>query len=163
MATIFQRISLIVKSNVNELLDRFEDPEKIIDQCIIDAKEEYSTLLKDTASVKGNLSVAREKLKKIQDSRAQWQSIAEKAVKAGNDNDARKALQKMTEDKAQEESQAIVVAKCEEAADKAVAALNSFADQIHGDEKVRVKIQSHRRQKPGEGQRYQVQKYGGKP
>ena len=24
MATIFQRISLIVKSNVNELLDRFE-------------------------------------------------------------------------------------------------------------------------------------------
>ena len=39
MATIFQRISLIVKSNVNELLDRFEDPEKINDQCIIDAKE----------------------------------------------------------------------------------------------------------------------------
>lgn len=142
MATIFQRISLIVKSNVNELLDRFEDPEKIIDQCIIDAKEEYSTLLKDTASVKGNLSVAREKLKKIQDSRAQWQSIAEKAVKAGNDNDVRKALQKMTEDKAQEESQAVVVAKCEEAADKAVAALNSFADQIHAMEMKKSELKS---------------------
>lgn len=131
MATIFQRISLIVKSNVNELLDRFEDPEKIIDQCISDAKEEYSVMLKDTASVKGNLTVAKDKLKKIQDSRAQWQSIAEKAVKAGNDDDARKALQKAAEDKGREESQAAVVAKCEEATDKSVAALNSFADQIH--------------------------------
>ena len=59
MATIFQRISLIVKSNVNDLLDRFEDPEKMIDQCIIDAKEEYSTLLKDTAGRSGSPSPRR--------------------------------------------------------------------------------------------------------
>lgn len=131
MATIFQRISLIIKSNVNDLLDRFEDPEKIINQCITDAKEEYAVMLKDTAAVKGNLTIAKDKLKKIQESRAQWQSIAEKAVKAGNDDDARKALQNAAEDKNQEESQQLVVDKCEEAAGKAVVALNSFADQIH--------------------------------
>lgn len=131
MATIFQRISLIIKSNVNDLLDRFEDPEKIINQCIIDAKEEYSAMLKDTAVVKGNLTLAKEKLKKTQESRAQWQSIAEKAVRAGNDDDARKALKNAAEAKTQEESQQLVVDKCGEAADKAVAALNAFADQIH--------------------------------
>ena len=96
MATIFQRISLIIKSNVNDLLDRFEDPEKIINQCITDAKEEYAVMLKDTAVVKGNLTIAKDKLKKIQESRAQWQSIAGKAVKAGNDDDARKALQNLS-------------------------------------------------------------------
>ena len=37
MAGIFDRIGMIVKSNLNELLDKFEDPEKIIDQTIIDA------------------------------------------------------------------------------------------------------------------------------
>ena len=73
MATIFQRVSLIIKSNVNELLDRFEDPEKIIDQCLTDAKEEYAVMLKDTAVVKGNLKLEKQKLEEIQSECAQWE------------------------------------------------------------------------------------------
>ena len=44
MAGIFDRIGMIVKSNLNELLDKFEDPEKIIDQTIIDAVQEYGNI-----------------------------------------------------------------------------------------------------------------------
>ena len=36
MAGIFDRIGMIVKSNLNELLDKFEDPERIINQTIVD-------------------------------------------------------------------------------------------------------------------------------
>ncbi len=132
MATIFQRVSLIVRSNINDLLDRFEDPEKVIDQCIVDAKEEYAAMLKDTAAVKGNLTVAKGKLEDLQKEASEWQEIAEKAVKAGNDDDARKALKKAMEAKTGAESQTAVVEKCQSAVDKAVDALNSFADQIHG-------------------------------
>lgn len=131
MATIFQRVSLIIKSNVNDLLDKFEYPEKIIDQCIIDAKKEYSEMLKSTSEVKGNLTIEERKLEDIQKSYATWQNIAEKAVKAGNDDDARTALKNSSEDKSRLESQTAVVAKCEEATNKAVAALNSFEDQIN--------------------------------
>ena len=46
MAGIFDRIGMIVKSNLNELLDKFEDPEKIIDQTIIDAVQEYGSMKK---------------------------------------------------------------------------------------------------------------------
>ena len=142
MATIFERISLIIKSNVNDLLTRFEDPEKIIDQCLIDAKEEYAVMLKETASVKGSLTVAKKKLNELKEEEAQWQSIAEKAVKAGNDGDARKALQNVMEAKTQAESQQAVVDKCEEAAGKAEAALNSFADQIRGMEMKKEELKS---------------------
>lgn len=142
MATVFERISLIVKSNVNDLLTRFEDPEKIIDQCLVDAKEEYAVMLKETASVKGSLTVARKKLDELKGEEAQWQSIAEKAVKAGNDGDARKALQNMMEAKSQSEAQQAAVDKCEEAAEKAEAALNSFADQIRGMEMKKEELKS---------------------
>ena len=142
MATIFERISLIVKSNVNDLLTRFEDPEKIIDQCLIDAKEEYAVMLKDAASVKGSLAVAEKKLEHWKEEEAQWQSIAEKAVKAGNDDDAKKALQNMLEAKNQGESQQAVVEKCRAAAEKAEAALNSFADQIRGMERKREELKA---------------------
>lgn len=47
MAGIFDRIGMIVKSNLNELLDKFEDPEKIIDQTIIDAVQEYGNIKKN--------------------------------------------------------------------------------------------------------------------
>ena len=142
MATIFERISLIIKSNVNDLLTRFEDPEKIIDQCLIDAKEEYAVMLKETASVKGSLTVAKKKLNELKEEEAQWQSIAEKAVKAGNDGDARKALQNVMEAKTQAESQQADVDKCEEATGKAEAALNSFADQIRGMEMKKEELKS---------------------
>lgn len=142
MATIFQRVSLIIKSNVNDLLDRFEDPEKIIDQCLSDAKEEYAVMLKDTATVKGNLKIAKDKLQDIEKECNQWQSIAEKAVKANNDGDARKALHNLEECKQQKTSQESVVSKCEDAANKAVASLNSFADQIRAMEMKKDELKS---------------------
>lgn len=129
-ATIFQRISLILRSNVNDLLSRYEDPEKIIDQCIIDAKREYAKMLDDVASVKGNLASEKKKLQKLQDSNKEWQSIARKAVGKGNDDDARKALAKAAADESSLTSQTAVVENCEIATAEAEASLKSFADQI---------------------------------
>lgn len=142
MANIFQRVSLIIKSNINDLLDRFEDPEKIIDQCIVDAKEEYAVMLQDTATVKGNLTIAKKKLDEFTKEESEWMAIAEKAVKAGNDGDAKTALQKAMNAKAQKETQQAVVDKCQIASDKAVDALNSFSEQINAMEMKKNELKS---------------------
>lgn len=142
MATIFQRINLIVKSNINDLLNKFEDPEKIIDQCIIDSKREYANMMKEVSEVKGNLKIEEQRLEKTQKSIAEWNHVAERAVKAGNDDDARSALKNIAAERSQETVQEAVVANCRDAAAKATKALNEFADQIKAMEMKKGELKS---------------------
>ncbi len=97
MATIFERISLICRSKVNSLLDRFEDPEKLVNQTIIDAKKEYAESLKAATEVFAAEKKALEDLKEVKSEKAQFELVAERAVAAGNDDDARAALTKASE------------------------------------------------------------------
>jgi len=142
MSNIFQRVSLIIRSNVNDILERYEDPEKIIDQCIIDAKDEYAKMVQEVASVKGTWSVEKKKLEGLEKELATWQSVAEKAVRAGNDDDARKALVSVNAYKERIASQQTVVMKCEDSTSKSVQALNEFAEQIQVMEGKRGELKS---------------------
>ena len=91
---IFARMADIIKANVNELVTRAEDPEKMIRQMILEMEEAVN---KATASV--GTAVANEKrlerqhLEK-QDQIEGWQSKAELAVEAGEDDLARRALER---------------------------------------------------------------------
>ena len=42
MATILSRFNDILKANINELLDKFEDPSKMIDQYLRDMMEDLA-------------------------------------------------------------------------------------------------------------------------
>lgn len=90
----FGRMADIVKSNVNELLDRVEDPEKMVRQMVRnmeDAVERY------VASV-GTAVASQRRLEKEQDAyRARALEFAERArraVAAGDDDLARRALER---------------------------------------------------------------------
>ena len=91
---IFYRMADIVKANVNDLITRAEDPEKMIRQMILEMEEAVN---KATASV--GTAVANEKrlerqyLEK-QDQIEAWQKKAEMAVEAGEDDLARRALER---------------------------------------------------------------------
>ncbi len=91
---IFYRMTDIVKANVNDLITRAEDPEKMIRQMILEMEEAVN---KATASV--GTAVANEKrlerqyLEK-QDQIEAWQKKAEMAVEAGEDDLARRALER---------------------------------------------------------------------
>ncbi len=92
--SIFARVTDIFKSNVNDVLDRMEDPEKMVKQMIIEMEE---GLVKSTAALAK--AMANEKdLRKQQDnalaqSRA-WEEKATMAMKAGNAELAKQALSK---------------------------------------------------------------------
>ena len=91
---IFSRMADIIKANINDLLNRAEDPEKMIRQMILEMEEAVN---KATASV--GTAVANEKRLERQlldktDQIEAWQTKAELAVESGEDDLARRALER---------------------------------------------------------------------
>lgn len=89
---LFHRINDILAANLNDLVDRFENPEKMLRQAL--REMEASTAEASSAAAR---SIAAEKLlaKELAAQREQaalWQSRAASAVAAGDDEAARRAL-----------------------------------------------------------------------
>ena len=55
---IFQRLSDLLKSNVNDLIDRAEDPEKMVKQIIIDMQKELSKSTQALGQAKASERIA---------------------------------------------------------------------------------------------------------
>lgn len=118
MAGIFERMAMIARSNVNELLDRFEDPQKMVDQAIIDAKTEYAKVKKEALSVLANESAAGKELESLRQEADKWHQIAARALQAGNEEDARTALEKEGSLRERAQAQEKTFAAAKAAADK---------------------------------------------
>ncbi|MCI8424555.1 MAG: PspA/IM30 family protein [Adlercreutzia sp.] len=94
---ILDRFTSIVKANINELLDKAEDPEKMVDQYLREMTESLAEVREATAGV-----MAEEKrTKKLVDDNmaemAKYEDLAKKALAAGNEGDARTFLAKKQE------------------------------------------------------------------
>lgn len=90
---IFQRISDIFKSNVNDLIDRAEDPEKMVKQVIIDMQAE---LTKSTQALGKAVASERMAEKQYNDAvkrSASFEAKAKTALASGNQELAKKALE----------------------------------------------------------------------
>lgn len=91
---MFARMADILRSNINEALDRAEEPEKLIRQMIREMEEAVN---KATASV-GTAVANQKRLERQHDEGAgrceEWQRRAERAVEAGEDDLARRALER---------------------------------------------------------------------
>ena len=83
------RIPKILEANINAVLDKCEDPAKMIDQLLVDYKRDLADVKKDTAAVMADLKLAEKKLADCDESIARKQKAAENALKAGNEGDAR--------------------------------------------------------------------------
>lgn len=86
------RIPKILEANLNALIDKCEDPEKMIDQLIVDYKRDLADIKKDTAAVMADVKLAEKKLQQCDDDIARKQKAAENALRAGNEADARTLL-----------------------------------------------------------------------
>ncbi len=89
---IFSRFRRVVKSNLNDMISKSENPEKILSQVIVEMNQQLIESKKSVASsiadekrlerqMRNNLSLARE-----------WEEKAKLAVKAGKDELAKEAL-----------------------------------------------------------------------
>ena len=97
MAGIVQRFKDIMSSNINALLDKAEDPEKMIDQYLRNLESDLGKVKAETASVMAEETRTKRQLDECQEEINKMQSYAEKAVMAGNDDDAKQFLAKKQE------------------------------------------------------------------
>ncbi len=130
MAGIFERIATITKANVNELLDRFEDPEKLVDQTIADAKVELAKTKKESLSVLANEKLVKGQMEEAASKADEWHGIAAKALKAGNEEDARKALQMETKYRSEAETGKATYLAAKASADKIREKLGEMEEEI---------------------------------
>lgn len=85
---VLERFSDIIASNVNAMLDKLEDPKKMIDQMMRNLMEDLAEVKKDTANVMAEEKRCKRILDEATQNVTKYEQLAIKAVQAGNDADA---------------------------------------------------------------------------
>src|SRR3954468_11925887 len=94
---IFSRLAQLIKSNLNDLISRSEDPEKMLNQVVLDMNTQLTEAKKQVAA-----SIADEKrlAKQFEQESAnatEWERRAMMALRAGNEDLAKEALARKRE------------------------------------------------------------------
>ena len=90
---ILTRFKDIMSANVNALLDKAEDPAKMIDQTLLNLRKDLAEVKKETAAVMADEKNAKRKVTECEKYIADYKAAAESALRAGNEGDARTLLE----------------------------------------------------------------------
>ena len=94
MAGIFERMSMILRANINDLLDRAEDPEKMLDQIIRDMESAILDARQQVQDMLAQQKLLEAEVRDTQKLVDEWQRKAEMAVAQNRDDLAREALKR---------------------------------------------------------------------
>lgn len=91
--SILERFKTIMTSNINAMLDKAEDPEKMIDQILRDLDRDLRNVKSETATIMADEKRAKRELDDCLLEIEKMESYAMKALKQDNENDARRFLE----------------------------------------------------------------------
>jgi phage shock protein A len=91
---IFSRITDIFKANVNDALDKAEDPEKMIKQMVIEMEESVNKATLSVAQAIANEKSLERKMEKARRESQEWEQKAMKALQSNREDLAKAALEK---------------------------------------------------------------------
>jgi len=89
---LLERVSTLIRANLNDLVDRAEDPEKMIKQVIVDMENQYIQVKTQVAVSIADQHMLEKKLNELEDQGKDWMRKAEIAVDKTHDDLARAAL-----------------------------------------------------------------------
>ena len=95
--SVFQRMFKVGEAKVNQIVDKMEKPEVMLDQAIRDKHKQISEAKKSVMSVIATERQTKAQLDKDRNEQANWEAKAEQALKAGREDLAVKALERATE------------------------------------------------------------------
>ena len=94
---ILERFGDIIRANINDMLDKMEDPAIMIDQYLIDLLEDLAEVKRSTAEVMGEETRTKRLVDNNKTEVEKYADLAKKALVAGNEGDARVFLAKKQE------------------------------------------------------------------
>jgi phage shock protein A len=89
---LLERVSILIRANLNDMIDRAEDPEKMIKQVILDMENQYLQVKTQVAVSIADQHMLEKKFKENEDVGNDWMRKAELAVDKKEDDLARAAL-----------------------------------------------------------------------
>lgn len=98
---LFDRIGLLMRSNVNAMISKSEDPEKILNQLLIDMREQFIAAKKQVAIAIADEKRLFAKQKAAAAAAADWEKKAMLALSKGDEGLAREALSRQQESASQ--------------------------------------------------------------
>ncbi|HSQ64697.1 MAG TPA: PspA/IM30 family protein, partial [Polyangiaceae bacterium] len=94
---IFSRLAALIKSNINDLISKSEDPEKMLNQVVLDMNNQLVEAKKQVAaSIADEKRLAKQAEQELANS-AEWERRAMMALRAGNEDLAKEALNRKKE------------------------------------------------------------------
>lgn len=127
--SVLRRFKDIMSSNINALLDRAEDPEKMIDQYLRNLNNDLNKVKSETATVMANEQRALRELEECRAKAEKMETYAMKALEADEEADARKFLKR----KAVLTEQEVELAKAHELAEANSSQMREMHDKLVSD------------------------------
>src|SRR3984957_6718098 len=91
---LLERVATLIRANLNDLIDKAEEPEKMIKQVILDMQNQLLQVKTQVAIAIADQHLLIKKQKENEDTAAEWVRKAELAVEKGQDDLARAALER---------------------------------------------------------------------
>src|SRR2546430_7462313 len=92
---LLERVATLLRANLNDLIDKAEDPEKLIKQVILDMQNQLLQVKTQVAIALADQHLLEKKQKENDDKPAEWRRKAELAVDKKQDDLARAALERV--------------------------------------------------------------------
>ena len=91
---LLDRVATLVRANLNDLVDKAENPEKMLKQVILDMENQFIQVKTQVAIALADLHLLEKKKKENAEKHAEWMRKAELAVDKKDDELARAALER---------------------------------------------------------------------
>lgn len=89
---LLERVGTLIRANLNDMIDRAEDPEKMLKQVILDMENQYLQVKTQVAVSIADQHMLEKKMREHEDAAKDWMRKAENAVDKAQDDLARAAL-----------------------------------------------------------------------
>ncbi len=89
---LLERVSALIRANLNDLIDKAEDPQKMIKQVMLDMQNQLLQVKTQVAIAIADEHLLRKKQQECLDKHAEWMRKAELAVEKNQDDLARAAI-----------------------------------------------------------------------
>lgn len=92
--SLLERVSTLIRANLNDLIDKAENPEKLIKQVIVDMENQLVQVKTQVAIAIADQHLLEKRQKENEDKIAEWNRKAELAVGKNQDDLARAAIER---------------------------------------------------------------------